>query len=425
MAHPFLAAIDRRALLADGAIGTLLRDRGVPASACLDAQNLSNPELVLALHQDYVTAGAEIIETNTFGANPLRLKSFGLAEQTAEINAAGVGLAREATHECGHQAFVAGAIGPLGVGTAAGGDVTLKGARKAFAEQARALVDAGVDLIALETFQSLAEAREAVGAVRDASKDVPLVAQLTFQRDYRTWMGEEPAEVAREIHNAGADIVGVNCVPGPQAALEIIEEMARASKVKLIAQPNAGHPRVVEREVSYPVTPAVFADYMPRLVAAGCVVVGGCCGSTPEHTSAMRSALRDGADGETPVAVPERIDVWSHAEEDFAPEEATLREKLAAGRFVVSVGDRPAARAEPSQARSRARAQLKAAGVDCDQHRRQSDGARAHERRSRWRVLFEQRVGIETIIHFTSRDRNLHGDPEPTCSARTRSASAT
>ncbi|MBI4571597.1 MAG: homocysteine S-methyltransferase family protein [Chloroflexi bacterium] len=228
MAHPFLAALERRVLLADGAMGTLLHDRGVPGSACLDEQNLSNPELILSVHREYLTAGAEIIETNTFGANRLRLRSFGLADKVAELNAQGAALAREATRDR-QQAFVAGAIGPVGIGLASGGDTTLKQARRAFAEQAQALIEGGVDLIMLETFPTLAEAREAVLAVREASAAIPIIAQLTFQRDGRTWTGEEPADVARELHSIGADVVGVNCVPGPQAALDVIEELARAS----------------------------------------------------------------------------------------------------------------------------------------------------------------------------------------------------
>ncbi|MEX1255954.1 MAG: bifunctional homocysteine S-methyltransferase/methylenetetrahydrofolate reductase [Dehalococcoidia bacterium] len=409
MAHPFLAALERRALLADGAIGTLLHDRGVPGSACLDEQNLSNPELVLGIHRDYLTVGAEIVETNTFGANRLRLRSFGLAEQAAEINARGVELAREATRDCGRQAFVAGAMGPVGVGLASGGEVTLKQAHRAFAEQAKALLEAGVDLIMLETFPSLAEAREAVLAVREATPDLPLVAQVTFQRDGRTWTGEEPADVARDLHNAGADVVGVNCVPGPQAALEIVEEMAKATKVKLIAQPNAGHPRVAEREVVYPVPPPAFAESVPRLVAAGCAIVGGCCGSTPEHIAAMRSALDASprADGASEAAATSGIDeraIWLPSDE-IEPEEATLREKLAAGRFIISAEIDPPRGLNPRSALKGA-ARLKLAGLDCVNV---GDSPMARVRMSPFAMalLFRQQLGLETIVHVTTRDRNL------------------
>jgi len=407
MTHPFLAALERRALLADGAMGTQLRDRGVPTSACLDEQNLSNPDVVLAIHREYLTAGAEIVESNTFGANRLRLKAYGLAEKLRQINARGVELARQATRDCGHQAFVGGAIGPVGVGLAAGGEATLKQAHRAFLEQAQALLAAGVDAIFLETFASIAEAREAVLAVREASDDIPLVAQLSFQRDGRTFTGEEPADVARELHNAGADLVGVNCVPGPQAALEILEEMARATKSKLCAQPNAGHPRVAEREVVYPVPPRAFAEYVPRLVAAGCAIVGGCCGTTPEHIAAMRAALRphdeaiaapDGAGAASTVWLPSEL-------AEASPEEATLREKLAAGRFVVSVEIDPPRGLNPRRALQGA-AKLKAAGVDCVNV---GDSPMARVRMSpiSMAVLFQQQLGIEAIVHCTTRDRNL------------------
>ena len=405
MAHPFFDALERRVLLSDGAMGTALRDRGVPASVCLDEQNLSNPQLVQTVHTEYLTAGAEIIETNTFGANRLRLRSFDLAKQAAEINAAGVAIAREATRDRGLHAFIAGAIGPVGVGLASGGDVTLKQAHKAFAEQTQVLVDSGVDLIMLETFPSLAEARQAVEAVREVQKDIPLIVQVTFQRDGRTWMGEEPAAVARELRNAGADVVGVNCMPGPQAALDILEEMSRASKVKLSVQPNAGHPRVVEREVSYPVTPGAFAEYMPRLVAAGAVVIGGCCGTTPEHISAMHGALhgpKDGALAETPTA---DVAIDLELPPELEPDDITLREKLAAGRFVVTAEVDPPRGLNPRRALQGA-AKLRLAGVDAVNV---ADSPMARVRMSAFAlaVLLRQQLGIEPVVHVTTRDRNL------------------
>lgn len=406
MAHPFFDAIERRVLLADGAMGTVLRDRGVPAHVCLDEQNLSNPELVQSIHTEYLTAGAEIIETNTFGANRVRLRSFDLAKEAAEINTAGVALAREATRDRGLHAFVAGAMGPVGVGMASGGDVTLKQARKAFVDQAQVLIDSGVDLIMLETFPSLAEAREAVEAVREVNADIPLIAQVTFQRDGRTWTGEEPDAVAKELHSTGADVVGANCLPGPQAALDILEEMSRASKVKLSVQPNAGHPRVVEREVSYPVTPRAFAEYTPRLIAAGAVIVGGCCGTTPEHTSAMRDAMRrtdEPTNGEA-KAIATAIEMELPPEE-AGPEDMTLREKLAAGRFVVTAEIDPPRGLNPRRALQGA-AKLRLAGVDAVNV---ADSPMARVRMSAFSlgILLRQQLGLETVVHVTTRDRNL------------------
>ena len=405
MTHPFFDALERRVLLSDGAMGTTLRDRGVPTSVCLDERNLSDPQLVQAVHTEYLTAGAEIIETNTFGANRLRLRSFDLAKQAAEINAAGVAIARKATGDRGLHAFVAGAVGPVGVGLASGGAVTLKQAHKAFAEQTQVLVDSGVDLIMLETFPSLAEARQAVEAVREVQKDIPLIVQVVFQRDGRTWMGEEPALVARELRNTGADIVGVNCMPGPQAALDILEEMSRASKVKLSVQPNAGHPRVVEREVSYPVTPGVFAEYVPRLVAAGAVVIGGCCGTTPEHISAMHNTLRTSKDEpgpETPAASVIELEL---PPEELEQDDITLREKLAAGRFVVTAEIDPPRGLNPQRA-LRGAAKLRLAGVDAVNV---ADSPMARVRMSAFAlaVLLRQQLGLEPVVHVTTRDRNL------------------
>jgi len=404
MTHPFFAALERRVLLSDGAMGTVLRDRGVPAHVCLDEQNLSNPELVGSIHTEYLTAGAEIIETNTFGANRLRLRSFDLDKKSAEINKAGVVIAQEATQDRGLHAFVAGAMGPVGVGMASGSDTTLKQARRAFVEQAGVLVESGVDLIMLETFPSLAEAREAVDAVREVHKDIPLIAQVTFQRDGRTWTGEEPADVAKELKNQGADVVGINCLPGPQTALDILEEMSRAAKVRLSVQPNAGHPRVVEREVSYPVTPNVFGEYMSRFVAAGAVVIGGCCGTTPEHTTAMRAGLRTGKGAGPDEGASISVSDYELPDELDA-EDTTLREKLAAGRFVVTAEIDPPRGLNPRRALQGA-AKLRLAGVDA---LNVSDSPMARVRMSAFAlaILLKQQLGLEPVVHVTTRDRNL------------------
>jgi len=406
MTHPLLAALETRVLLADGATGTELHDRGVPGSACLDFINVDNPDLVQALHDDYIAAGADIIETNTFGANRIKLGRYGLADRARDVNLRGVAIAREACRGVGREVFVGGAVGPVDVGLPAAGDVTLKQARRAFREQIEALVEGGVDLLMLETFSTLAETREALLAAREVT-EAPVVAQLTFQRDGRTWSGEEPGEVVRELHALGADVVGVNCVPGPQVALEIIERMAAAAPVRLSAQPAAGHPRVSEQAVRYPATPKSFAEYVPRLVAAGASIVGGCCGTTPDHIAAMRRALG----GEAAVVEEEALTgiegfrpLAETAEAPF-PEGETLREKLAAGRFVVAVEIDPPRGLNARRALDGA-ARLKEAGVDCINV---GDSPMARVRMSpiTMALLIHQRVGLETIVHFTTRDRNL------------------
>jgi methionine synthase I (cobalamin-dependent)/5,10-methylenetetrahydrofolate reductase len=397
LSHPLLEAIEQGVLLLDGAMGTLLHERGVPASACLEQVNLDNPDLVRFLHVDYIQAGADIIETNTFSANRVLLARHGLGDRTREINARAVDIARRAREQLRSSVFIAGAIGPIGVGVPSGGDVSLKEARQAFAEQVQALSEAGADLILIETFPTLAEAREALLAVRDTT-DLPVAAHLTFQSDGRTWAGEEPGEVAKTLHSLGADVVGVNCVSGPQAALEIIEKMAAATRVKLSAMPNAGQPRLLERGLKYPATPESFGEYVPRLVAAGASIVGGCCGTTPEHIAAMHQALA--AEAPPPAEEP----VWVEPEA-AGPEPETLREKLAAGRFVVSVEIDPPRGLNPRRALEGA-AMLKEAGVDCINV---GDSPRAQIRMSpvAMALLLHQRVEVDTIVHFTTRDRNL------------------
>jgi homocysteine S-methyltransferase len=406
--HPFLLALEKGVLLCDGAMGTLLHERGVPVSACLEAVNLEKPELIAALHREYIDAGAEIIETNTFGGTALRLNRHGLAGRVREVNRHAAEIARDAVKQAGRSIFVAGAVGPIGVGipSSEAADVSLKQARRIFREQVEALLEGEVDLMVLETFPTLAEIREALAAIREVSQ-VPVVAQLTFQRDGRTWAGEEPGDVVRALHGEGANVVGVNCVPGPQPALEIIEKMAAASGVKLSAQANAGQPRLLERGVVYPIGPQSFAEYVPRLIAAGATIVGGCCGTTPEHIKAMRAALTQPT--AEPTAAPQAPAVIAEPGEgpewEAPPEGETLRDKLAAGRFVVSVEVDPPKGLNPRRTLEGV-AMLRDAGVDCINV---GDSPRAQTRMSplAFALLIQQRVGLETIVHFTTRDRNI------------------
>jgi homocysteine S-methyltransferase len=408
VSHPFLLALEKGVLLCDGAMGTLLHERGVPLSACLEAVNLENPDLVAAIHREYVEAGAEIIETNTFGATGLCLNRYGLADRVREVNRRAVEIARGAARQAGRSVFVAGAVGPIGVGipSSEAADVSLKQARRIFREQVEALLEANVDLIILETFPTLAEIREALAAVREAG-EVPVVAQLTFQRDGRTWAGEEPGDVVRALQGEGANAAGVNCVPGPQVALEIIEKMAAASGLKLCAQANAGQPRLLERGVVYPMGPQAFAEYVSRLVAAGAAIVGGCCGTTPEHVEAMHAVLAGttaepaaGLGAPAVILGPAGRPAW-----EAPPVGETLRDKLAAGRLVVSVEIDPPKGLNPRRTLEAA-AMFKDAGIDCINV---GDSPRAQTRMSplAFALLIQQRVGLETIVHFTTRDRNL------------------
>ena len=408
MKHPFLTALEERVLLADGAMGTLLHSRGVPSSACLEALVLDNPDIIRRVHEEYIASGADIIETDTFGANRFRLARHGLELRVHDINFKAARLARDAREIHGHPVFVAGAIGPTGRMLATAGEVRPQDVRAALREQAEALLEGGVDLIILETFPDIAELREAILAVEECC-DLPIVAQATFQRDGRTYGGEPPDEVANVSSSLGADVAGVNCSLGPQSALEVVEQMAANTSIRVSAMPNAGLPRYMDQRLVYPSTPEYFAEYARKLVVAGANIVGGCCGTTPEHTAAMRRAL----DGEwnTKGRAPRVSSTASVAERgaDLAPPaepgRRTLREKLAAGEFVVSVELDPPRGLNPRKALEGA-AHLKTLGADTI-NIGDSPMARVRMSAIALAVLIEQQVGIETIIHFTSRDRNL------------------
>ncbi|MGD0764787.1 MAG: bifunctional homocysteine S-methyltransferase/methylenetetrahydrofolate reductase, partial [Dehalococcoidia bacterium] len=405
MQYSFLATLEERTLLCDGAMGTLLHDRGVPAGSCLESVNLDDAALLHAIHRDYIEAGADVIETNTFGANRMRLAHFDLESKFREVNRRAVEIASQARAQTSRPVFIAGAMGPLDVGIAGGERLTLKKAHRVFREQAEVLIEAGVDLIALETFSTLAEAKEALLAVRECG-GTPVMVQLAFQRDGKTWSGEEPGEVVLTLRDLGANVVGVNCVSGPKLALEIIKKMTVASPLKLSAQPNAGQPQVREQAVVYPGTPQSFAEYAPRLIAAGASVVGGCCGTTPEHIAAMHGALLgERAPAKTTAARSRRRPALSERGAPIGPEPQTLREKLAAGRFVVTVEVDPPRGLDPQPALEGA-ALLKEAGADC-LNIGDSPMARTHMSAMAMAVMVHQQVGIETILHFVTRDRNL------------------
>jgi len=405
MKHPFISALEERILLADGAMGTLLHARGVAQHACLERQVLDAPDIVRRIHEDYIAAGADIIETNTFGANRFRLARHHLDEKVHEINFRAVRLARDAREISGHNIFVAGAIGPTGRMLKSVSDVRKEDVRAAFREQVDALLEGGVDLIVLETFPDLDELTEAIGAIKEADSYLPVIAQMTFQRDGRTMGGEAPDEVANVAASLGADVAGINCSLGPQSALTVIEQMSAATAIRLSAMPNAGLPRFMDGRLVYPSTPEYFGEYTRKLVEAGANIVGGCCGTTPEHTARMREAL----EGEWNTRGRPRTIVLTR-DMDAPPAEPeqparTLREKLKGGEFVVSVELDPPRGLNPRKVLEGA-AHLKQLGADAI-NIGDSPMARVRMSAIAMAMLIQQRVGIETIIHFTTRDRNL------------------
>ncbi len=415
MRHPFLEAVERGAILADGAMGTLLRERGWRAPH--ECAAIEAPELVRRVHQDYIAAGADLILTNTFEANRGVLGRHGLADQVHRANTIAAKLARDAREISGQPLFIGGSVGPIGRELALGA-WSLSQAFDAHREQIEALVEGGVDVLVLETFPGLREAREAIRAAR-AITDLPVVAMLNFSADLASPAGERPADLVRVLAEAGADVVGVNCGVGPQAALDMLQEMARDPSHPLLAvQPNAGLPRQQGSALVYPASADYFADFALRARDLGAAYIGGCCGTTPEHVRSMRNALGRSGDlgvGATRSATRAAADMVfvprggqePLVAEEPAPEQRqqSLRDKLAAGRYVVSVEIDPPRGVTTRKALEGA-AMLKEAGVDAI-NIGDSPMARVRMGALGFGVLVQQRVGLEAIIHQTTRDRNL------------------
>ncbi len=292
MASDFLARIKQSPVLCDGAMGTLLYAKGIFINRSYDELNLSQPDLIRGIHHEYLQAGAEIIETNTFGGNSFRLGRHSLADKVHDINWAGARLAREAAKS--FDVWVAGSVGPLGARIEPLGKTSFQEARDAFRQQIEVLVEGGVDLLILETFGYLEEIHQAILAARDVSATLPIVAQVTIDEDGNCLDGSDPETFAPKLAEWGADVIGCNCSVGPVAMLDAMERVRAATSLPLAAQPNAGIPRSVDGRNIYLCSPEYMASYARKFVAAGVRLVGGCCGTTPEHIRVMKSALRVG-----------------------------------------------------------------------------------------------------------------------------------
>ena len=404
----FREALEQRVLVCDGAMGTMLYAKGIFLNRSFDELNLTQPDLVAEVHQAYVRAGADVIETNTFGANRVKLAAFGLAERTHAINVAGARIARHAARD---QVFVAGAIGPLGIRIEPWGKTGVDDAEEIFRQQARALLEGGVDLFVLETFRDVNEIGAAIRAVRSLC-DLPIVAQMTTEEDGNSLDGVAPETFVPELEHRGADVVGLNCSVGPAAMLETIERMSHVAHVRLSAQPNAGRPREIEGRNIYLCSPDYMASYARRFINAGVRLVGGCCGTTPEHIRAIKNAVR--------VLAPASVAPGSKARASQAgasadggvaavprEQKSRMANALARGGFIVSVELVPPrgyqADALIGQARS-----LKIRGIDLVNI---PDGPLASARMSALSaaVIVQQQAGVEPILHYACRDRNLLG----------------
>lgn len=401
MREQFLEKLEKRIIVCDGAMGTMLYSKGVSFHRCFDELNLSAPQLVKEVHLGYIKAGAELIETNTFGATRLRLEKFNLGDKVREINLAGARLAREAA---GDDLYVAGAVGPLGVRLEPLGPTSLEEARAAFREQIQALAEGAVDLIIIETMADLNEAHQALLAARDIGS-LPVVVQMTIRDDGSTPTGTLPEEFTRQLDAWGADLIGLNCSVGPAAVLEALERMASVTQKKLSAQPNAGLPRTIEGRNIYLCSAEYMASYARRFIQAGARLVGGCCGTTPDHIRAIKSAVRSLAPRPRRTMVQVAAPQVRALEPAPVEQRSRLGEKLARSEFPVLVEIVPPKGSDPTKEVEGAQ-YLLAQGVDAVNI---PDGTGATARMSALTLaaILQQRVGIDVLLHYSSRDRNV------------------
>ncbi len=396
---------DDQVVVFDGAMGTMLYNKGVYLNHCYDAINLSNPVMIREIHAAYVRAGAQVIETNTFGANRYKLSKYELQDKIEAINLQGALLARR---EASADVLVAGAMGPLGLKIEPWGPTSIDEAKEAFTEQAQALLRGDVDLFILETFSDLNEIHQALMAVREVC-DLPIVAQMTVQDDGSSLYGTTPEIFTSRLDEWGADVVGINCSVGPHVMLQTLERMIPHTSKKLSVQPNAGIPRNVEGRNIYLASPEYMAEYAGRFLRAGARIVGGCCGTTPAHIRAIAQAVKALRPAKRVVPRARRVTEAPETPAEELPQEKKSRmgAKLAHDEFVTSVELIPPRGPCKEKALQRART-LKESGVDMVNI---PDGPRASARMSAMAlsVLIEKEVGMETVLHYTCRDRNLLG----------------
>jgi homocysteine S-methyltransferase len=397
-----LERLKTETILADGAMGTMLHARGVGFDKCFDELNLTNPSAVADIHRAYIEAGAQLILTNTFGANRFKLGKHGLEDHVVQLSQAGVDLAKRVVSASFRDVLVAGSVGPLGVRIAPFGRVQPEQARTAFAEQIDALAEAGADLIVIETMSDLYEIKEAIKAAQQVCS-LPIVASVTFTRDDRTVLGDDPAKVARILKEAGVDVIGVNCSGGPAQLLRILKQMCQAvPDGKFWVKPNAGWPEQVGGRIMYPADADYFGDYALSFREMGACIVGGCCGTTPQHIAAMHTALAT-----APRIEPSQIAIFPQEEitETVQEQPTQFAQKLNAGGFAVSVEMDPPRGLSTHKLLAGA-SLLADAGADVINV---ADSPMARMRMSAWAVcdVVQRKVGVETTLHFPTRGRNL------------------
>ena len=399
----FLKELENRVILFDGATGTMLYNRGVFINQCFDQVNLTNTRLIKEIHTDYANAGSDVLQTNTFGANQFKLAQHGLSDSLEAINYQGARLARDVA---GNQLFVAGSIGPLGVKIEPWGKLSRKEAKDAFKEQGQALVNGGVDLFVLETFSDLSEIEQAILALRELG-DLPIIAEMTIDESGNSLYGTATETFTHQLDKWGADVVGINCSVGPPPMMDALEKMVHVTKKPIIIQPNAGNPRVVDERNMYLASPEYMGEYAMRFIKAGARLVGGCCGTTPEYIKAMEKSVRMLSPRQHNFSIKVPKEIIEEATPIPWEEKSKFAAKLAKGELVTSVEIVPPRGSDPSKVLESCR-QLKEFGVDGINV---PDGPRAMCRMGAQHlsILIEQNVGIETLLHYCCRDRNLLG----------------
>jgi len=385
-------------------MGTLLLSKGNYIDKCYDELNLSKPELIKGIHLEYLQAGAEVIETNTFGGNSFRLSKHGCVDRLVEINRRGARLAREAAKS--FDALVAGAVGPLGIRIEPLGKIALEEAREAFCQQMAALNDEGVDLLILETFVYLEELHQAILAAHEVNPKLTVVAQVTIDEDGNCLDGSSPEHYGAQLEAWGADVVGINCSVGPAPMLDALERVRAVTSVPLSAQPNAGMPRAVDGRTIFLSSPEYMASYAEKFVNAGVSLLGGCCGTTPKHIHEMKGRLKR-HHIPAPKHAPKPVPVTLPVEPPPTRERSQLGRKIADGEFVVMVEVVPPKGTDGTKEIDGSRF-LKSAGVDAVNI---PDSPRASARLSNQALclMVTQQVGIEPVLHYTCRDRNVLG----------------
>jgi homocysteine S-methyltransferase len=400
---------DGRVHVMDGAMGTLLYNRGVFVNVCYDELAVTRPELVQALHREYVEAGAEIIETNTFGANPVKLSSYALEDRTEELNREATRVARRAA---GDRAFVAGAVGPLGIRIEPWGPTGVEEAEALFRRHVTGLCEGGVDAFVLETFSDPAELAAAYRAIRGLSES-PIIAQMTVGEDGKSSLGAEVEHLAALLDELGVDVIGLNCSVGPAAMLDAVERMARVTSKPLSAQPNAGVPRTVRDRKIYMANPDYMAAYAHRLIDAGARFVGGCCGTTPEHVKRIKDVVSSlqpiHARGHTAARVTVAT---GHTEDDPLPavalaERSDLGAQLAGSEFITSVELLPARGWDAGEMVAGAQ-RLREAGVHAV-HVVESPRGQSRMASVPAGIILAREAGVDPVVHYTCRDRNMSG----------------